>query len=332
MPKEEKDAVREKDKLRKRRKAQEKFHFISQEEITKDREEKTPFSRADERETDKQYRRKVRKGMTKAENEYERVYNLLKMRQERQARDGKGHLLDNLKAKQGMRDLREKGRVVGKEFMRRAKRDKDEEVLWWSYWTMGKTFKDVLMKKRPETAAAMKEKEDLLKKKEDERTKIEKELDAKGRWIWENEEYYWSIPDKNGCMKSMAEFEAEEEAEEEAKIAKLSPEEKEEKRKKEEEKRKRDKEMEKKHEEQMAIWYAQEQEEQKKERNRRVREKRKKQKEQLQIPIDMPSVGEKGAYEKARDDIICERHRVMAESGMFTQKELKSIEDKIVIY
>ena len=45
MTKEEKDAVREKDKLRKRRKAQEKFQFISPEEITKDREEKTAYSR-----------------------------------------------------------------------------------------------------------------------------------------------------------------------------------------------------------------------------------------------------------------------------------------------
>ena len=285
-----------------------------------------------EKQINREYKRRIRKGATEAENEYERVCNILKMRQGRQERDGKKHLLDNLKAKQGMRDLREKGRVVGREFMRRAKKYKDEEVLWWSYWSMGKTFKDVLMKKRPEAAAAMKEKEDLLKKKEDERKEIEKELDAKCRWIWENQEYYWSIPDENGHMKSMAEFEAEEEAEEEAKYAKLTPEEKEEKRKKEEEQRKRDKEMEKKHEEQMAIWYAQEEEERKKERNRRVREKRKKQKEQLQKPIDMPSVGEKGAYEKVRDDIICERHRVMAESGMFTQKELKSIEDKIVIY
>ena len=50
--------------------------------------------------------------MTEAEKEYERVDNILMMRQKRQARDGKRHLLDNLKAKQGMRDLREKGRVV----------------------------------------------------------------------------------------------------------------------------------------------------------------------------------------------------------------------------
>ena len=46
----------------------------------------------------------------------------------------------------------------------------------------------------------------------------------------------------------------------------------------------------------------------------------------------MPNLGEKGAYEKARDDNILERHRVMSESGMFTEKELKSIKDIIVMY
>ena len=287
---------------------------------------------ANEKQINREYKRRIRKGATDAENEYERVCNVLKLRQGRQERDGKKHLLDNLKAKCGMRDLRENGRIIGRQFMRRAKRDKDEEVLWWSYWSKGKMFKDILMKKKPETAAAMKEKEDLLKKKEDERKEIEKDLDAKGRWIYENEEYYWSIPDENGCLKSLAAFEAEEEAEEEAKYAKLTPEEKEEKRKKEEEKRIREKERQRKHDEQMEMWYEQEKEEQRKERNRRVKEKRKKQKEELEKPIDMPNLGEKGAYEKARDDNILERHRVMSESGMFTEKELKSIKDIIVMY
>ena len=330
MSKEEKDAVREKDKIRKRLKKG--YLYIGQKESTTEKEKKKPLSLAADMERDKQYRRRIRKGMTQAENEYERVDNILKMRQMRQARDGRKHLLDNLKAKQGMRDLREKGRVIGKEFMRRAKREKQEEDLWWNYWSKGKMFKDVLMIKRPETAAVMNEKDDLLKKKENERKEIEKELDARGRWIWENEEYYWSIPDENGHMKSMAEFEAEEDAEEEAKNAKLTPEEKEEKIKKGDEERKREKEMEKKHEEQMAMWYAQEKEEQRIERNRRVREKRKNKKEELLKPIDMPSVGEKGAYEKVRDDNIQERLRVMSESGMFTEKELKSIKDTIVMY
>ena len=87
-----------------------------------------PYIR-NEREHNKQYRRRIRKGRNQAEIEYENVDILLQKRKARKASDGKQHLLDNLRAKQGMRDLKEHGRVIGSEFMRRAKRAKDEEVL-----------------------------------------------------------------------------------------------------------------------------------------------------------------------------------------------------------
>ena len=48
-------------------------------------------------------------------------------RQARQSRDGRAHLLDNLKAKKNMRDLKEIGRDFT--FMQRGKREKDEEAL-----------------------------------------------------------------------------------------------------------------------------------------------------------------------------------------------------------
>ena len=197
MTKEMKEAIRKKDRLRKQKKVQEKSNlYLSQEGRTEDEDDKrvippktTTFSRSAERERDMLYRRDVRKGMSEAEKEYANMYNLLKMRNARENRDGKEHLLDNLRAKQGMRDLREKGRVVRIAFMRRCMREKDEEVLWWSYWNKGKIYKKILEDKRPETAAALREKEDLLKKKEDERKKIEDELNARGRWILDNDEY-----------------------------------------------------------------------------------------------------------------------------------------------
>ena len=158
MSEEKKDVIREKDKLQKRKRAV----------------AKKAFSRAQERENDMLYRRRVRAGMTAAEIEYEQVYNLLKQRKSRQSRDGKAHLLDNLKAKKGMRDLKEIGRVFA--FMERGKREKDEEVLWWNFWIKGKQFKDILTNKQPEIAAKMLEKENLLKKKDEERKKIEEDL------------------------------------------------------------------------------------------------------------------------------------------------------------
>ena len=210
-----------------------------------------------------------------------------------------------------MRDLKEKGRVIGIDFLRRGKREKDEEVLWWRFWNSGKMYKDLLQIKRPETAAAMKEKEDLLKKKNEERKKLEDDLDARGRWTWDCGEYYWTIPDENGRLKSLAEFEDEWEANE----PKLSSEEIAEKKRKEREEWR-------KHDEQLDRWAEQERAEKKAEQARKAREKRKEKKEQLLKPIDVPKQLEKGEYEKARDQTILERHNAMKDSGMFNDKEL----------
>ena len=162
MSEEKKEVIREKDRLRKRKGTLAKKACAS------------------ERERNMLYRRRIRAGMKATEIEYEQIYNLLKQRKSRQSRDGKAHLLDNLKAKKGMRDLKEIGRVFA--FMERGKREKDEEVLWWNFWIKGKQFKDILTKKQPEIAAKMLEKENILKKKDEERKKIEEDLDARGRW------------------------------------------------------------------------------------------------------------------------------------------------------
>ncbi len=268
--------------------------------------------RSNEKDINREYKRRIRKPMNQAEIEYENVDNLLKMRHKRQARNGKEHLMDNLTAKQGMRDLRVLGRVTGIGLMRRAKREKDEEVLWWRYWNRGKKFKELLQVKKPETAAAMKEKEEMLNKKEEERKKLEEELDAKGRWVWRCGEYYWSVPDENGVQKSLSQYEYECEALE----PKLSPEEEEKKK----ENRRKEKEEWRKHDQQLLEWADKER---KDKQNKRKKELRQKQKEELNKPITMPKQIKKGAYEKARDQTILERYNAMKESGMFCEKELQ---------
>ena len=334
MSKEEKDAVKEKDRLRKRKKAQGKkilaktspYRMAKRiDDVDKVVPPKIPFNRSRERENDKAYRRRVRAGMTGAEVEYEQVYNLLKQRHARQSRDGKAHLLDNLKAKRGMRDLKEIGRVFA--YMRRGKREKDEEVLWWRFWIKGQHYKDILTKKNPEIAARMSEKEEFLKKKQEDREKLEEELDARGRWVFDSDgEYYWSIPDENGHRKSLAQYEAELEENE----PKLSPEEEEEKKRKDEEKRKKDREMWRKHDEQMEKWAEQEKIQKKEELAKKQRERRKKKKEDLLKPIQLPKPAEKSDYEKARDKNIQERYNAMKDSGMFSANELKRMQDMMM--
>ena len=265
-----------------------------------------------EKHINREYKRRIRKPMNAAEIEFENVDNLLKMRQKRQERNGKAHLLDNLTAKQGMRDLRVFGRVIGIGHMRRAKREKDAEVLWWRFWIKGKKFKELLQVKQPETAAIMKEKEEMLNKEAEERKRLEEELDAKGRWVWRCGEYYWSIPDENGIEKSLSQYEYECEALE----PKLTPEEEE----KEKEDRRKEREEWRRHDQQMIEWA---EKERKDENNRKMKEWRQRKKEELQKPIEMPKQIEKGAYEKARDQTILERYNAMKESGMFSEKELQ---------
>ena len=128
MTQEERNAYKEKDKLRKRKKNLEKKNCSPKNDddvASQPSQPSVPYIR-NEREHNKQYRRRIRKGRNQAEIEYENVDIILKNRKTRKARDRKQHLLDNLRAKQGMRDLKEHGRVIGKAFMRRAKRAKDE--------------------------------------------------------------------------------------------------------------------------------------------------------------------------------------------------------------
>ena len=221
-------------------------------------------------------------------------------------------MLDNLKAKKNMRDLKEIGRVFT--FMKRGKREKDEEVLWWSFWIKGKQFKDVLTEKKPEIAAKMIAKEDILKEKDITRKKLEEDLDARGHWKWDCGEYYWTIPDKDGHKMSLAEYDAECEANE----PELSSEEI-------AEKKKKDQEMWRKHDEQLEKWRQEENEQQKAEIARKAKERRQKKKEELLKPIDMPMQTEKGDYEKERDRTILERHSAMKESGLFSNDELKAM-------
>ena len=210
-----------------------------------------------------------------------------------------------------------------RDFMRRAARDKNEEVLWWKFWMRGSPYKALLTLKKPDIAAKMKDKEEALALKEEERIRKEKELDEKGRWVWENCEYYWSIPDENGHKKSLEEYNRDCEAQEPI----LTIEEQEEKERKEKELKRKIDEMWKKEAEESIRWM---EEERRKKWRERERDRRKKQKEKLSQPISIPKSGEKGDYEKVRDGIIGERYEAMKESGLFSEKELKMIKEKIV--
>ena len=345
MSEETKTALREKDRLRKKEKrlelkkkqsieairrqkeSRERIEWSLDEEQRKywdDRFKQHGTYREKEPEFNRIYKRRVRGNRTEAEVEYDKIESLLLKRAKRQKRNGKEHLLDNLKAKQGMRDLREIGPIKGREFMRRVTRVKDEDDIWYSYWIKGSDYEELLLKRRPDTAAKMHEryteyveKITAHRKKEMERLQKwkekDKESDAKGRWVYDDsvdEGVVWSIPDEKGNRKRCDEPQDDDKGWGENVVIDYS-----------------DYNM----PDAGTVAYFKEMIEiDREEINRRQRERRQKLREELSKPMSGPEQGEKGDYEVARDDLVKERHRVMEESGLFNQKELQSMLNVII--
>jgi hypothetical protein len=71
-------------------------------------------------------------------NDLARIYNKHKMRTYRQQRTGKDHLLQNLKAKQGMRIFETEGRLH--EFTKRSQGKSEEmrDLIAWSPYSVDK--------------------------------------------------------------------------------------------------------------------------------------------------------------------------------------------------
>ena len=205
MTEKEKDAVKEKDRLRKKKmrekKKEEKMLDIKRRKKEGEFAHKGEYRKAKDRrlsqlglfkeqkkQLDKYYKQKMRKKRSQELHEFDRIENLLTHRMMREARDGKGHLLDNLNAKQGMRALRDYGPMKNKPFMKRTSRDKDEEVIWRGFWDRGQDYQEVLDTWYPTLSAKFKEEDEKaqIKVKEaqnkaKEREEREKQLDAAGR-------------------------------------------------------------------------------------------------------------------------------------------------------
>ena len=92
--------------------------------------------------------RNMRANETEEEKEYGKLYQKHKKRESRAQRSGKEHLLENLRAKKGMKLLKEKGRL--RDFERRATKNNTEMSDWKDFMKKGKTFSDLISKAKPE--------------------------------------------------------------------------------------------------------------------------------------------------------------------------------------
>ena len=338
MSEEERDLVREKDRMRKKKKREQVKAKLKAD--LKPRVKKGEFAHKGEyyNAMDKRYTKMgfhmankdnknylayynkkakglSRNGQTEEERLFEAINRVINMRKMRKNRNGRAHLLDNLWAKQDMRNMKENGRY--KDYMKRKSQEKDEEILWRKFMNKGQTYKEVLEKKKPEVVELLEKMDKEKRRQMEENERIEKELDEKGRWNYNScmEEYFWSIPDENGHHMSLATFNKEEEE------VPLTLEEIRARRDPEEEERYQREIEDEEYKRVLREIYDYEGEM----RRRKRKEKAERLREEMSKPIDMPIVGEKCEYEKLRDERVRERFNAMKESGMFSEKELDNI-------
>ena len=177
MTEEEHVIHRKKDKERKSKKRKEIKLKAQMEKERKDKEWDAEFYR------DASIKR--RSEMSDVKHEYERITQLLRNRKERAERNGKKHLLDNLKAKKGMQIFKEEGRI--KKFDQRLYYKRTELSIWREYREIGPAYKEWLEIKNPEISKIFDNVDEKLNKEiEDDKQKKKEEEEQKKKEEEEN--------------------------------------------------------------------------------------------------------------------------------------------------
>ena len=179
MTEEERNLVKEKDRIRKQKKRRE-----NKEKNKANLHKRKVGAKVTRSEYNRNHKRISRDKRSEEQKEFERIEQVIMMRKQRQLRDGKAHLLDNLEAKREMRSLREIGPL--KDYMRRKAREQDEEMMWNKFWGKDPKCREILQKKKPEFVRLFQEREEQKRKEREEYEKNEQVLDKKGRWKYNN--------------------------------------------------------------------------------------------------------------------------------------------------
>ena len=307
LTEEEKEEIKKRDrerkaKLRMERKQQKEFEKRKKSEEDRDRQIEKEMERARNSET------KQRANRSEEEAEFHRIQQLLLMRTLREARNGKEHLLDNLKAKKGMREFHQNGRV--KDLEERSFRDIDEETIWYKFWRIGPRFRSVLQVKKPELAKKLEERQEKDHQEREKMLQQHKDKLREGMWMLnpQTEEYYWTgenPPPEGEYELYNGEDDVERTTDEWGRPLN----------------KERDEREYKEWMDLQSKWYKEEMEARKKEKiaekNKRQRERYQKIKEELKQRIELPEL-EKSEYELLRERNIKEREEAMKTSGWFS--------------
>ena len=248
--------------------------------------------------------RKLRDERSKEKKEYDKLYNKHRKRKIREQRSDKKKDQDNLHAKDGMKLLRNEGRIY--DFKKRGRRNQNEEWDWKEYFKKGSSYEKILQDKKPDIIEKLNDEIRKEKEKERIRKEREKKREEEGEWLYHGEsgEWYWTGREDQKYEDAFC-YSAP--TEEEKKLAK------------EQEKR------------EFEWWVA----EREKERKERRRQKNKEMKDKMKLPIPPIPDRQLCPYEQLREDNIKEREDAMKKCGFFddlkdTKKEIGFPLDDIV--
>ena len=242
-----------------------------------------------EKETARERMAAIRERRTLEDDDYEKIVDKKRKRNKRKNQSGKEHLLENLKAKNGMRLLREHGRLI--EFSHRdtiSKRMKDDDLSeWQKFCDKSQQHSAKLLQNQPDIVKRLNEKNRVEKEKEIQRR--EKEEAANGEWHYngemdewewtgENEPEYYEEPLINEALTD-AERQVCKEAEER--------------------------------------WMNAAIEERKQQRREKKKEKDKERKEAMGKPVNPLPARKMCQYEKIQESIIKEREEAMANCNFY---------------
>ena len=240
--------------------------------------------------------RKLRERKTNEETEYEMICQKHKKREARALQSGKEHLIQNLKAKKGMKKFKEKGRVV--DFQKRSANNETEMSDFKNFKRKGNTYSEFLDAAKPDIVERLNEEIREEKERERKRKEEESKKEKEGHWTFNGEsgEYFWA---GNTDPEFGDTFSYSPPNEEERNITRKAE------------------------QKELESYF----EERKKKQNKKKKQKAEENRKAMAMPIDPLPEHELCAYEKLRENIIQEREKAMVECGFF--EDLKSMKKNI---
>ena len=139
---------------------------------------------------------KTKKLSEEAAKEYEKIADKYRKQNTRSKRSEEEHIEDKNKAKKGMQEFREYGRL--KNFAKRSKINKNQFSDWKTFMQKGGKYSEVLSYKKPDLIDRLNK--EIREEKEREREKMEKDRERREKEEEKRKEGIWDYNGESGRM------------------------------------------------------------------------------------------------------------------------------------